>query len=229
LLSVGSLNKVCTEDVEKYIPRYEDLDDKFLILGEVALHKTLEQQDTSYLWEFAALDESISDNDSGVKYTKNNDGSWTKETKVYTKNGSIYGQGIDGKILELSNKSNRQHIDSRDYSRDDEAKFNATKQTALSHADDILNKIKTSGLDGAGAVKDVQTNLTKYREYVQNKQFPKSWLAKKIAWFRSLYEKFMLKNKYAKEPGVIGFIKHVLACITKIIDTLLGKLQNAVD
>lgn len=75
----------------------------------------------------------------------------------------------------------------------------------------------------------VSENLHTFYKHIQSQQFPKSWLAKKIAWFRSLYAKFMHKNTVASQGGVTGFFKKIGAMILKVIDKLAEKLQNAVN
>lgn len=75
----------------------------------------------------------------------------------------------------------------------------------------------------------ISGDLQQFYKHIESQQFPKSWLAKKIAWFRSLYAKFMHKNTIASQGGVTGFLKKIGAMILKVIDKLAEKLQNAVN
>ena len=75
----------------------------------------------------------------------------------------------------------------------------------------------------------ISKKITDLSKDLEQEEYPKSWLAKKIAWFRSLYAKFMNKNKTVRDPGVFGFIKKICAMILNIIDKLARKLQHAVN
>ena len=55
---------------------------------------------------------------------------------------------------------------------------------------------------------------------------PKSWIGKKIAALRSIYQKWMQQAQ--KNPKKAGMIKSACAKLLSIIDALMAKLQNAV-
>ena len=109
----------------------------------------------------------------------------------------------------------------------DEKSFEANKKTLSDRIDKNLNLLK-----GSSNEKEFQgeiDRLESFKKRIQSEQYPKSWLAKKIQWFRNLYAKFMHKNTTSPQPGVTGFIKRILATIARIIDMLMKKLQNAVN
>lgn len=194
---IGSLTQTMNESMENYIDSiYLEPDDMVCILGETALHHTLEEHDVSYLWEFACLNE---------------------DTNKYIHNAGVH----------LA----RKHIDAyHNINTDDENSFNANKKTLMDNIDDDVRFLSlTVNKDGTNPEKSLTDNLKSFKERIEKEEFPKSWLAKKIAWFRSLYAKFMHKNTAARQSGIGGTFKWILASIAKIIDTLLRKLQNAVN
>lgn len=58
---------------------------------------------------------------------------------------------------------------------------------------------------------------------------PKTWLAKKIAALRHIYENYLLKAKEERSQNKAGIFKTIAAKILGVIDFLLKKLQNAVN
>lgn len=65
-----------------------------------------------------------------------------------------------------------------------------------------------------------------YKLAAKQKQ-PKSFIAKKIASFRSLYKNII--NQANKNPKKAGIFKRVAAKILKVIDQLMAKLQTMAD
>ena len=153
-----------------------------------------------------------------------------------------------GKIL--SSKENRE----------DEARFNANKERTLRYLkhhgklmdpnrstfnlswhdnaeDDTKNDVKNIKVRfnrHIGAEdKELPDRLKQLSSMVEKEQFPKTWLAKKIAWLRSLYKEFMMKHTVfkasMKDLAFGDKIKNVAAMILRLIDKLAQKLQNAVN
>lgn len=110
----------------------------------------------------------------------------------------------------------------------DEQSFEANKKTISDRVDTNLSLLKGTP-EREEKFKDEISRLEDFKKRIQSEQYPKSWLAKKIQWFRNLYAKFMHKNSVNPQPGVKGFFKRILATIARIIDTLAKKLQNAVN
>jgi hypothetical protein len=192
-MNIGSLNETITRSRDLYLESVRlEPDDMVCILGQTALHHTLQEHDAMYLWEFAALNEKT------VTDTVN-DG-----IRADIENYHQIGSNVK-----------------------DEKSFEANKKTLSDRIDNNINLLK-----GSSNEKEFQgeiDRLESFKKRIQSEQYPKSWLAKKIQWFRNLYAKFMHKNTASPQPGVTGFIKRILATITRIIDMLMKKLQNAVN
>jgi len=192
-MNIGSLNSTITRSRDLYLESVRlEPDDMVCILGQTALHHTLQEHDAMYLWEFAALNEktvTVTVND-GIR----------DDIENYHKAGSNVK---------------------------DEKSFEANKKTLSDRIDKNLNLLK--GSSNEKAFQGEIDRLESFKKRIQSEQYPKSWLAKKIQWFRNLYAKFMHKNTVSPQPGVTGFIKRILATIARIIDMLMKKLQNAVN
>ena len=192
-MNIGSLNETITRSRDLYLESVRlEPDDMVCILGQTALHHTLQEHDAMYLWEFAALNEkTVTDTvDDGIR----------ADIENYHQIGSNVK---------------------------DEKSFEANKKTLSDRIDNNINLLK-----GSSNEKEFQgeiDRLESFKKRIQSEQYPKSWLAKKIQWFRNLYAKFMHKNTVSPQPGVTGFIKRILATIARIIDMLMKKLQNAVN
>lgn len=115
---------------------------------------------------------------------------------------------------------------------DSEEKFNAAKADTLERLKIIGREGPNQNIEGV-TDKDLQSRLETISKMVEKEKFPKSWLAKKIYWLRSLYRKIMYKWSIKKGTGFVGTItgtvKRILAFILRLIDKLAAKLQNAVN
>lgn len=58
---------------------------------------------------------------------------------------------------------------------------------------------------------------------------PKSWIAKKIASLRKVYEKWLNLAKVERYRDQAGLIKRAATKLLEVIDYLLKKLQNKAD
>jgi hypothetical protein len=197
-MNIGSLNETITRSRDLYLESVRlEPDDMVCILGQTALHHTLQEHDAMYLWEFAALNE---------------------KTVTVTFSAKDMDNGIRGDIDNYHKAASTVK---------DEKSFEANKKTLSDRIDNNINLLK-----GSSNEKEFQgeiDRLESFKKRIQSEQYPKSWLAKKIQWFRNLYAKFMHKNTASPQPGVTGFIKRILATIARIIDMLMKKLQNAVN
>ena len=78
--------------------------------------------------------------------------------------------------------------------------------------------------------KDAGNRVAELMKMVDQEKFPKSWLAKKIAWLRSLYRNLMYKLSLQKSnTPIIGHLKRFAGFVLRCIDKLALKLQNAVS
>ena len=122
------------------------------------------------------------------------------------------------------------------YSRENEKDFNRAKESTLRRMDWMkkhMGEHDVAGTTDENAVKRVET----IEKMIQNETFPKTWLAKKIAWLRSLYRNVMyrwsIQQKNRSWHNVGGFVvdnlKKFAAFILRVIDKLALKLQNAVN
>ena len=73
----------------------------------------------------------------------------------------------------------------------------------------------------------VETAVENMKE--KAKYAPKSWLAKKLQWFRDLYAKWKEKADKEHDQNKIGFFKNILRLIASAIDFILEKLQKFSD
>ena len=82
---------------------------------------------------------------------------------------------------------------------------------------------------------EVNNRVSEIEQLVKNEEFPKTRLAKIIAWLRSLYRKFMYKHhiyqvpKDIKHLDLTGNLKNIAARILLLIDKLAQKLQNKLN
>ena len=119
----------------------------------------------------------------------------------------------------------------------DESKFNAAKKSTLDHLKYAEENIQKFNLDVRGLndknVEDAKSRIQKLSKMVEQEQFPKTWLAKKIAWLRSLYRNIMYKLTLHKSDGpwksVTNPLRSIAGFILRLIDKLALKLQNAVN
>lgn len=207
-MNIGSLNETITRSRDLYLESVRlEPDDMVCILGQTALHHTLQEHDAMYLWEFAALNEDI-------KYTTNKD-------------GKTYDVTFSKKDMDKQVRSDIDQYHKVGSSIKDEKSFEANKKTLSDRLDHNINLMKDS--EKPDHFKNEIERLENFKKRIQSEQYPKSWLAKKIQWFRNLYAKFMHKNSASHQPGISGFIKRILATIARIIDMLMKKLQNAVN
>lgn len=70
-----------------------------------------------------------------------------------------------------------------------------------------------------------------YRKRVawEAKNKPRTWLAKKIASLRSIYQKYLARARAARDKGQASIFQKVASTILGIIDALMRRLQNAVN
>lgn len=115
-------------------------------------------------------------------------------------------------------------------SREDESHFNKMKDQTkqnLSFLQGEVSRLK----DYEGMMdKDAGNRVAELMKMVDQEKFPKSWLAKKIAWLRSLYRNLMYKLSLQKSnTPIIGHLKRFAGFVLRCIDKLALKLQNAVS
>ena len=84
-----------------------------------------------------------------------------------------------------------------------------------------LGTASAAGVAGAGAYGVYR--FAKWVKEARNK--PKSWIGKKVAALRSIYQKWMQQAQ--KNPKKAGIIQSAAAKILSIIDALLAQLQRA--
>lgn len=117
-------------------------------------------------------------------------------------------------------------------SREDEKAFNMAKshtQKRLHVLSKNLDKLDIVGVNDSN-VDDVKKRIESLNKLVEKEQFPKTWLAKKIAWLRSLYRNLMYKLTLQKSSNPItNTLKKLAGIILRTIDKLALKLQNAVN
>ena len=127
-------------------------------------------------------------------------------------------------------------FDNKD-TRKDEAKFNDAKKATLDHLKDAEENITKFNLDVRGLndknLDDAKARIQTLSKMVEKEQFPKTWLAKKIAWLRSLYRGIMYKLTLHRSDGpwkaVTNPLRSIAGFILRLIDKLALKLQNAVN
>lgn len=121
--------------------------------------------------------------------------------------------------------------------RTDEAEFNKAKQATLDrlkYAEENLEKfnVDVRGLNDKN-LGDAKTRIQKLSRMVSEEKFPKSWLAKKIAWLRGLYRNIMYKLTLHKSDGqwksVTNPLRSIAGFILRLIDKIALKIQNAVN
>lgn len=170
----------------------------------------------------------------GVSYTKSSDGKWTETKTQYHK---LDGEGLLNARNDIINKY-------YDFSGDETSQdWEKRKTLAAKASQDLANDIgKFIKFDDSYTDEEKQktidyhkgqlkNDLESFSRQLERETYPKSWLAKKIAWFRGLYAKFKekYKNYSTAGPGVLNTLKWIGAKILSIIDVLLRKLQNAVN
>lgn len=76
----------------------------------------------------------------------------------------------------------------------------------------------------------IKQNISMYRHLKKEAEHkPKSWIAKKIASLRKVYEKWLNLAKVERYRDQAGLIKRAATKILEVIDYLLKKLQNKAD
>ena len=79
---------------------------------------------------------------------------------------------------------------------------------------------------GAAAVGGAALAGSAWYAYKKYKNQPKSVIGKRIAALRQIYAKFMKRAQSAKDNGIAAKLKKVAAHVLKVVDKLLGYLQN---
>lgn len=87
---------------------------------------------------------------------------------------------------------------------------------------------------GAVAVGGAGLALKKFVDYRKRvaweaKNKPRTWLAKKIASLRSIYQKYLARARAARDKGQASIFQKVASTILGIIDALMKRLQKAVN
>lgn len=76
----------------------------------------------------------------------------------------------------------------------------------------------------------IKQNISMYKHLKKEAEHkPKSWISKKIASLRKVYEKWLNLAKVERYRDQAGLIKRAAAKILEVIDYLLKKLQNKAD
>ena len=76
----------------------------------------------------------------------------------------------------------------------------------------------------------IKQNISMYRHLKKEAEHkPKSWIAKKIASLRKVYEKWLNLAKVERYRDQAGLIKRAATKLLEVIDYLLKKLQNKAD
>lgn len=104
----------------------------------------------------------------------------------------------------------------------------------LSAVGKAIGQHKAATAGAALAVGGAGLAIKKYMDYRKRiaweaKNKPKTWLAKKVASLRSIYQKYLERARYAKDRGQASIFQKVASIILGIIDTLLKKMQHAVN
>lgn len=104
----------------------------------------------------------------------------------------------------------------------------------LSAVGDAIGQHKAATAGAALAVGGAGLAIKKYMDYRKRieweaKNKPRTWLAKKIASLRSIYQKYLMRARAAKAQGQASIFQKVASIILGIIDSLMKKMQNAVN
>lgn len=76
----------------------------------------------------------------------------------------------------------------------------------------------------------IKQNIQMYKHLKKEAEHkPKSWIAKKVASLRKVYQKWLDLAKVERYRGQAGLIKRAAAKLLEVIDYLLKKLQNTAD
>jgi len=104
----------------------------------------------------------------------------------------------------------------------------------LSAVGNAIGQHKAATAGAALAVGGAGLAIKKYMDYRKRieweaKNKPRTWLAKKIASLRSIYQKYLMRARAAKAQGQASIFQKVASVILGIIDSLMKKMQNAVN
>lgn len=104
----------------------------------------------------------------------------------------------------------------------------------LSAVGSAIGKHKAASAGAALAIGGAGLAVKKYMDYRKRieweaKNKPKTWLAKKIASLRSIYQKYLMRARIAKAQGQASIFQKIASTILGIIDFLMKKMQNAVN
>lgn len=104
----------------------------------------------------------------------------------------------------------------------------------LSAVGSAIGQHKAATAGAALAVGGAGLAIKKYMDYRKRieweaKNKPRTWLAKKIASLRSIYQKYLMRARAAKAQGQASIFQKVASVILGIIDSLMKKMQNAVN
>lgn len=108
------------------------------------------------------------------------------------------------------------------------------KNKGISGVGSALLKNKKTVAGTAAVVGGAGLALKKFVDYRKRiaweaKNKPRTWLAKKIASLRSIYQKYLARARAARDKGQASIFQKVAATILGIIDALMRRLQNAVN
>lgn len=108
------------------------------------------------------------------------------------------------------------------------------KEKGISGVGNALWKNKKTVAGTALAVGGAGLALKKFVDYRKRvaweaKNKPRTWLAKKIASLRSIYQKYLARARAARDKGQASIFQKVASTILGIIDALMRRLQNAVN
>ena len=110
----------------------------------------------------------------------------------------------------------------------------AKKQLPIATGPDTYEKhgdqwYKVGHRYGKGNAFDVEERLNTFKSKLENEQYPKTWLAKKLAWLRGLYSNWMAQKSIMSAQGKANIFQRIGAFILRLIDRVAQKLQNLVN
>jgi len=108
------------------------------------------------------------------------------------------------------------------------------EENGISGVGNALWKNKKTVAGTAIAVGGAGLALKKFVDYRKRvaweaKNKPRTWLAKKIASLRSIYQKYLARARAARDKGQASIFQKIASTILGIIDALMRRLQNAVN
>lgn len=115
---------------------------------------------------------------------------------------------------------------------ENEHNFNVAKDRTKRKLNILSKRLDTLDVVGVNDdnIADTQKRIESLSKLVDRETFPKTWLAKKIAWLRGLYRKLMYKCTLTKSNDpIVNVLKKIGGVILRTIDKLALKLQNAVN